>query len=158
MLLHLVVVEREIEDVEIVGDALRLRRKRNGGDVLLQQPAQRDLRDAAAALFGDVVQQRIAEQAAARQRTIGDEDEPVPAHRGEELRLVEIGMILRLQGDQRFGTERDRLVEQRDVEIGDADVAGKPGPLGLGQRRHGLLQRDLPDWASAPAAGRRNRP
>ena len=51
-------------------------------------------------------------------------------------------MILRLQGDQRLGAERDRLVEQRDVEIGDADMARQPLPLGLGQRRHGFFERD----------------
>src|SRR5664279_1347964 len=48
---HLVGAQHEIEDVEILGDALRLRREWNGRDVLLDQPAQRDLSDGAAALL-----------------------------------------------------------------------------------------------------------
>ena len=120
-----------------------LRRERNGGDVLLHQPAQRDLRDAAPARRGNFGQHRIAEQPAAPERTIGDEDQLVPPRRGQQLRLVEKRMILRLQYDQRLGAEFDRLVEQRDVEIGDADMARQPLPLGLGQRRHGLAQRNV---------------
>src|SRR6185312_2130305 len=60
--LHLVVGQREIEHVEIVGDALRLRRERNGADALLDEPAQRDLRDVAPALAGDIGEHRIVEQ------------------------------------------------------------------------------------------------
>ncbi len=52
-------------------------------------------------------------------------------------------MILGLQGDQRLGAKLDRLVEQGDVEIGDADMACQPPLLGLGQGRHGLTQCDL---------------
>ena len=52
-------------------------------------------------------------------------------------------MILGLQRHQRLGAELDRLIEQRDVEVGDADVPRQPLPLGLGQRRHGFGERNL---------------
>ena len=52
-------------------------------------------------------------------------------------------MILGLQRHQRLRAEPDRLIEQRDVEIGDTDVAGKPVALGLGQRRHGFGERNV---------------
>ena len=43
---HVVVAELEIEDVEVLGDAHRVRRARNGGDDgLLHQPAQSHLRE-----------------------------------------------------------------------------------------------------------------
>src|SRR6185503_17563577 len=43
---HLGVTQFETEHVEIIGDAFRLGRKRDDRDVLLDQPAQRDLRQA----------------------------------------------------------------------------------------------------------------
>ena len=110
---HLVVAQLEIEHLEIVGDALRVRRERDRRHVLLQQPAQRDLRDAAPARLGDVGQHRIVEQAPAPERAIGDIDQPALTHGIEQLGLVEKGVILRLQRHQRLRAERDRLVEQR---------------------------------------------
>ena len=60
----------------------------------------------------------------------------------DDLRRVDIRVALALQIDQRLRAERDRLVEQRDVEIRHADVARETVALGLGERAHGLLQRD----------------
>ena len=97
----------------------------------------------APARLGDGGQHRIVEQPPAPDRTMGDEDQPVLAHRGQQLRLVEIRMIFGLQDGERFGAERDRLVEQPGGEIGDADMAREPGPLGLGQRRHVFAHRDF---------------
>ena len=48
-----------------------------------------------------------------------------------------IRMAFALQVDQRLRAERDRLVEQRDVEIRHADVAREAVALGLGERAHG---------------------
>ena len=74
---------------------------------------------------------------------MGDEHELVPARRGDELRLIEIGMVLGLQHGEGLRTERDRLVEQRGGEIGNADMAREPLPLGLGERRHVLAHGNL---------------
>ncbi len=83
---------------------------------------------------GDVREHRIAQHAAAAERAIGGEYEAALAARLQQLGLVEIGVILGLQRDQRLGAETDRLVEQRDVEVGDADMARQPLPLRLGER------------------------
>ena len=44
-----------------------------------------------------------------------------------------MGVILGLQRHQRLRTERDRLVEQGDVEIGDPDMPREALPLCLGK-------------------------
>jgi hypothetical protein len=61
----------------------------------------------------------------------------------QALSSVEIGVILGLQRHQRLRAEADGLVEERDVEIGDADVAGEALALRLGERAHRLGQRNL---------------
>ena len=63
---------------------------------------------------------------------IGGEGEAVPAAGRQHRRLVEIGVVLALVGDERLARQRHRLVEQRDREVGDADMAGEPGALALG--------------------------
>ena len=56
--------------------------------------------------------------------------------------VIDIRVAFALQIDQRLRAERDRLVEQRDIEIRHADVARKAVALGLGERAHGFLERD----------------
>ena len=95
-----------------------------------------------ALLFGEVVGTSDVPSGAVNILS-GRKGELVPAHRGHELRLIQIGMILGLQGQQRLGAEMNRLVEQRGGEVGDADMARLALPFGLGQRRHGLAQRNV---------------
>ena len=52
-------------------------------------------------------------------------------------------MIFGLQHRELLGTQAHRLVEQRDVEIGDADEAGLAFAPRLGQRVHGFGERDV---------------
>ena len=92
---------------------------------------------------GDVGENRIAQHASAPERAIGREDQAAPAARLRELFLIEIGMVLGLQVDQRLRTEPDRLVEQRDVEVRNSDMARQALPLGLGERGHRLLERNI---------------
>jgi hypothetical protein len=54
-----------------------------------------------------------------------------------------MGVILGLQVDQRLRTEPDRFVEHGDIEIRNPDMAGKSLLFGLGERGHGLAERDL---------------
>ena len=74
---------------------------------------------------------------------VGGENDAACAAGVDDPGRVDIGMGLALQVDQRLRAERDRLVEQRDVEIRHAEVAREPVALGLGERAHGFLQRDL---------------
>ena len=54
-----------------------------------------------------------------------------------------MGVVLGLQGDQRFRTKPDRFIQQRDIEIRDADMAREPLPLCLGQRADRLVECNL---------------
>src|SRR5215207_5069490 len=108
----LLVAQREIKGVEVLRNTFCIRGARDGGDaVFLQQPPQRYLRNALAPGARDLRQHRIAEDAPARKRAIGDVDQPALPARLQQLRLIEIGVVLRLQRHQRLGTEGDRLVE-----------------------------------------------
>src|SRR5262249_38026178 len=78
-----------------------------------------------------------------RQRAESGEDQTALAAGFGELRLVEMGVILGLQVDQRLGAEADGFIEHGDVEIGNADMAREALPLGFGQRGNGLAQRNV---------------
>ena len=92
---------------------------------------------------GDIGEHRVAQQTAAGERAVGGEDQTALPARLHQLGLVEMGVVLGLQGDQRFRTKPDRFIEQRDIEIRDADMAREPLPLGLGQRADRLVECNL---------------
>src|SRR6516165_2933782 len=141
---HLLVGQRKVEDVEILGHARGVRRAWDRNDVaLLDQPAQRDLSEGTSFAGGNVGEHRVAQQTPAAERAIGGEDQAALAARGGELGLVEVGVVLGLQIDQRLRTEPDRFVEHGNVEIRDADMARKSSPFGLGERGNGLAEWNL---------------
>src|SRR5262245_17889499 len=137
--LHLLVAEREVEYRNVLGQASGIRRARNWrNDLLLNEPAQRNLRNGPVLCARDLAKHWVLEQSAAPERAIGGVDEPARAAGVEQRGLVEIGMVLGLQRHQRLRAERNRLVEQCDVEIGNTHVACEALPLGLSQRTHRL--------------------
>ena len=54
------------------------------------------------------------------------------------LRLVEIGMVFDLVGDDRLGRQPHRLGERGDREVRDADMARQAAALGVAERAHAL--------------------
>ena len=92
---------------------------------------------------GNVSEHRVAQQTPAAQRAISGEDQTALAARRRELGLVEMGVILGLQIDQRLRTEPDHFVEHGDVEIRNPDMARKSLPFGLGKRGNGLAEWNL---------------
>ena len=142
--LHFISTQGEIEDVEALAHVFGVARTRDRcDDVLLDQPAQCDLRDGAALGFGDLAEHRIVENAATRQRAVGHEDQAFAAAMGEHFGLIEVGVVFGLQHRELLRTQAHRLVEQRDVEIGDSDKAGLAFAPRLGQRVHGFCERDV---------------
>ena len=82
-LVHVVIGEREVEDVEVLRHPIRVDRLGDDDDVALDQPAQHDLGDGLAVLLADAGQKRVGEQPvlALRERsprldlhTLGGED------------------------------------------------------------------------------------
>src|SRR5215831_3394122 len=141
---HLLVGQRKVEDVEILGHARGVRRAWDWNDVaLLDQPAQRDLSEGAFFAGGNVGEHRVAQQTPAAEWAISGEDQTALATRRGELGLVEMGVILGLQIDQRLRTEPDRFVEHGDVEIRNPDMARKSLPFGLGERGNGFAEWNL---------------
>jgi hypothetical protein len=59
---HLIAGKREVEDVEILGDAVRSDRLGDRHDVALEQPAKRYLRDRFGVALGDPGQLRVGEE------------------------------------------------------------------------------------------------
>jgi hypothetical protein len=58
-------------------------------------------------------------------------------------RLVEERVALDLVADQGFGHDPHRLFDERDREVGNADMARKPVLLDLAQRAKRFRKRDL---------------
>jgi hypothetical protein len=86
--------------------------------------------------FGDLCYRRVRQHTAYRHRAIGRERKPRLARGIDYQRLVKIGMILDLIGDEWNGRESDRLVEQSPIEIAYADMTDL-------SRSHGLIQQTL---------------
>ena len=102
----------------------RDRRPRDRDDAaLLDQPAQCDLRQRPSLVSGDIGEHRVAQQASAAERAICGEDQTALAARLDQLGLVEMGVILGLERHQRLRAKPDRFIEQRDIEVRDADMA-----------------------------------
>ncbi len=142
--IHLVLGQQEVEHVEVFGHARAIRGARDRNDVaLLEEPAQCDLRERAPFAGGDVREHRVAQQPPTAEWAIGGEDQAALAACLRELGLVEMRVILRLQIDQRLGTEPDCFVEHRDIEICNPYMAGEALPLCFGQRADRLAEWDL---------------
>src|SRR5205807_5441344 len=109
-----------------------------------------DLRERTPFAGGDVREHRVTQQPPTAKRAIGGEDQAALAACLRELGLVEMRVILRLQIDQRLGTEPDCFVEHRDIEICNADMAGEGFPLRFGPRAARLDWRGIRVWPSGP--------
>ena len=152
-------VEREVEDVEILGQPLGPRRLGDGDDVgLLDKPAQRHLRGGAAVRAGDRLDHRIAGDLAERDRAIGDDRHAVPAQRRQHRGLVEIWVVFDLLGGERLPGQAPGLLQQPAGEVRQADVPRTPVALHLVQRTDRCLAAGWPGWASGAAAGRLRHP
>ena len=93
---HVVVGQIEIEDLHVVGDAVRMGRFRHRHDAVLQGEADADLRDALAVFGGDFRQRRIGQDGAAAQRRPRLDDHVVRLAPTDKLRLVVARMELDL--------------------------------------------------------------
>src|SRR5579883_1377476 len=140
---HFGIAQREREAAEIFGQALALRGARDRNDPLLFEITQRHLRRRLAVGPTYFLQRRVAGHFAARQRTIADHRHAVASRGRNDFALVEIGMRLNLQHRDRLARDARRLVDHRNIEIGDANVFGKPGLLDFAERGNRVFQRNL---------------
>ena len=82
----------------------RIGRARDGCNIaLLNEPAQRDLRDRSPFALSELGDARIFEDLATCERTVRGQDDAQPATGQEHFRLIEIRMVFRLQRDERLG-------------------------------------------------------
>jgi len=91
---------------------------------------------------GNVRKHQVAQQAPAPERAVGGENQTALAAGLDELRLVEMRVILGLHVDERLRAEPDRLIQHGDVEIRHPDVAREALPFRPGERGNGLAERD----------------
>jgi len=140
---HLGCGEREVEDRAILQQVLGPAGARDDHDALLHQPAQRDLGGALAVRRADGGEHRVVPGAAPRNRTVSDDRHALGMAGGGHFRLVEKGMHLDLVADQRLACKPQRLFDERNREVGNADVAGEPALLDLAQRAQRFGKRNL---------------
>src|SRR5258708_5123821 len=97
--IHLGRSQLKVEYVEIFLQPLDLRCARDGDDVaLLDEPAERDLDRRLAVRRADSTKHRVRSDPAEGDRAIRRGRQTMVAVRGEDLRLVEIGMVFDLVG------------------------------------------------------------
>jgi len=84
---HVVVVERDVVEVEVLTQALGMRRLDDGGSAELQMPAQHHLRDRDGVLRRDGEKGRVIEQAAAAERAPRLRHDAEPGVQGTQLVL-----------------------------------------------------------------------
>ena len=137
---HLLRGEFEIEDVKILGGPTFLRRARNGDDVLLDQPAQGDLAGRLAVGAADLVQRRLVADLALGQRRPGRDRRAEILRSLQQLRQLEIRMVLDLVGDELRARQGLGLAEFGGREVGQADGPGQAAISGLVQCAEGLLK------------------
>ena len=82
---------------------------------------------------GDLRDGGVRQHTTHSHRAVGGNREPRLARRIDHQRLVQIGMIFELIGDERNGRETGRLVEQSPIEIADAYMTDFA-------RSHGLIE------------------
>lgn len=83
--------------------------------------------------IGDLRDGGVRQHTTHGHRAVGGNREPRLARRIDHQRLVQIGMIFELIGDERNGRETGRLVEQSPIEIADAYMTDFA-------RSHGLIE------------------
>src|SRR4051794_10049383 len=93
---HLRRVEREVENRGIFDDSLAPRRFRDGDEILLERPAEEDLRGGAAGRARHRPESRVLEHDALGERAVGDDDDPVRLAELDDLALLAPGMKLDL--------------------------------------------------------------
>ncbi len=115
-------------------------RNQSNGPGLLDQPAQRHLGSRPALGGGNLANQRVVQQLTPGNRRMTGHQQTVTSAGSKQLILPQIGVIIDLVGDQRLGAQMNGLVEQRQGEIGNADMARQTLALGLGQRAQRFSQ------------------
>src|SRR6185437_7002646 len=136
--------EREVEDLEIGGGVLALRRFGDGGDaLLLDEPAQRHLAGGFPVFAADGDQSLIGKDTAARDRRVSREHHAVTLHQGEGCALRQERVIFDLVAEQLGLVPLDRFAQQRDSEIADADEARLAGLAQLGEGAERLAEGHL---------------
>lgn len=119
------VVQHEVEDVDVLGDA-------RGGDGLrdddvadLEVPAQHHLGGGPAVLGGELGDRRVLQQALAlAQRRPGLGRDAVPGVEGTGLRLLELRVQLDLVDGRDDGGLAQQPLQMGGLEVGDADRPG----------------------------------
>ena len=92
----------------------------------MRDPAQDDLGNRFSVPVGDLLQHRVRQNLAVGHGIIGGDRHTEALGRLYDGRLVEIGMIFDLVGDERQFAQRCRLAHQRLIEVRDADMAHLP--------------------------------
>src|SRR3954453_9278189 len=73
---HVLLGEREVEDLRVLLDPLPVRRLRQHDELALQRPADQDLRRRAPDAAGDLGDGAVAEMAPGAERAVGLDDDP----------------------------------------------------------------------------------
>src|SRR6266702_6074919 len=91
--------------------------------------------------FGDLRDRRVRQHTTYRHRAIGCNRKPRFARSTDYQRLIKVGMILKLIGDERNGRETDSLFKQLSIKVADADMANLSRSYGLIQQADLLGER-----------------
>jgi len=121
----------DLDTICVLGEPLSFAGAGNDDNVLLHEEAERDLRRGLFVRGADPRQHIVAAGLTLGDRAVGGHRHAVLAAGRQHLRLIEIGMALDLIADQRLGGRFPRRLDQRDVEVGDADVPGQSVTLDL---------------------------
>ena len=115
---HLVVAQREVEDVEVLLHAIAVRALRDADHTALQQPAQHDLGDRLAVRLADASEDLVAEEAvsALRKGRPALHGHLLAGHVLLRLALLEEHVALDLVHGGRDAVERDEVCEVIWVE------------------------------------------
>ena len=143
---------------DIFGDMRRARRARNGGDVLLQVPAQNDLRRRASQFSRNAGDgRRRSNEIAASERAIGDEADAMARQSGDEFRLIEARMVLALQGGDGLPSAArkcDGRFEHRRTESSRRRYGLSIRGAWHRRARRSIGPTGSPDWANESKADR----
>ncbi len=113
----------EVEDVEVLLDALRRDRLGDHDVAELQMPADHDLAARAPVRLGIGEDRRILEHETLRERAPSLGDDPELLVLAAQTLLLEVGMQLDLVDRRRLTGLRDQALEVRGLEVRHADRA-----------------------------------
>ncbi len=124
--LHLVGREGEVEDGKVGGEMIGRGSFGDGGDVVLDEPAQKHLSGGLDVVLCDGGEYRVLQKRAFAEGAIGDEGDVVLLAEDEKFVLVEVGMELDLVGGDGNACV-ESVLEVVDGEVADADGADMLG-------------------------------